>query len=40
MFVGVEVTEAEMSFIFRHFAFNMIELNIPHKPEAWQRYEG
>lgn len=37
MFVGVGVTEAEMSFMFGHFTFNMIELNIPCKPEASRR---
>lgn len=40
VFIGVGVIEAEMSFVFIHFAFNMVELNIPHKPEAWQRYQG
>lgn len=37
MFVGVGVTEAEMSFMFGHFTFSMIELNMPCKLEASRR---
>lgn len=31
------MTEAEVSFTFGHFMFNMIELNIPCKPESSRR---